>query len=107
MLAVRVFRFELDGRSVMVVSAPSEAAPERLTPAELAVAKGLLRGASQRAIGIARGASARTIANQVQSIYRKWGVSSREELAVAWSREGAEQPGEAGPEPLPRGQKPA
>lgn len=87
MPAARVFTFEQEGRSVLVIAAPSEAAPQRLTPAELVVAKQLLQGASLRAIGITRGASARTVANQVQSIYRKCGVSSREELALAWYRQ--------------------
>jgi DNA-binding NarL/FixJ family response regulator len=46
------------------------------------VAQALLRGHSQREIAQQRSTSVRTVANQVQSIYRKYGVRSREELAL-------------------------
>jgi len=53
-----------------------------LTPAERAVLGALLAGKSNSTIARERSTSVRTIANQVASIYRKAGVSSRCELAA-------------------------
>lgn len=55
----------------------------RLTRAEHAVATLLLRGASNQTIADRRRTSPRTIANQVQAIFRKLRVQSRVELATA------------------------
>ncbi len=52
-----------------------------LTPAERAVAKGLLAGLSDKDIARARNCSRRTIAKQAAAVYRKLGVRSRVELA--------------------------
>ena len=51
-----------------------------LSRAEFAVAERLLRGHSNARIARARKTSARTVANQVASIFRKLGVRSRREL---------------------------
>jgi DNA-binding NarL/FixJ family response regulator len=51
-----------------------------LTDAERSVLADLLRGESNATIGRRRQRSARTIANQVASIFRKMGASSRAEL---------------------------
>jgi DNA-binding CsgD family transcriptional regulator len=56
--------------------------PEALSPAEQEVALQVYAGASNKEIAQARGVSARTIGNQLESIYRKLGVSSRAELAL-------------------------
>jgi DNA-binding CsgD family transcriptional regulator len=65
----------------MVISRPLMNAGEDLTAAERDVLHRFVRGDSLREIGIARGSSLRTVANQVQSIYRKLGTRSRQGLA--------------------------
>ena len=60
------------------VTPPAEAAG--LTAAERAVLQHILTGASNEAIASARGTSTRTIANQVASLLRKTGASSRFDL---------------------------
>jgi DNA-binding NarL/FixJ family response regulator len=72
-LSVRAERFLVISRSL-----PNER-PE-LTSAENAVVQLFLQGQTLRAIGVSRGSSVRTVANQVQSVYRKLGVNSRAEL---------------------------
>lgn len=57
-----------------------------LTEAEHDVLVDLLGGSTNRDIAARRGSSERTVANQVQSIYRKLGVRSRAELAVSMQR---------------------
>jgi DNA-binding NarL/FixJ family response regulator len=54
-----------------------------LTEAERGVAIALMRGATYAVIASARGSTERTIANQAQAIYRKFGVRSRLELSSA------------------------
>lgn len=53
-----------------------------LTPAERDIVVHLLRGSTNQDIAKRRNSSPRTIANQVQSIFRKLGVQSRVELAT-------------------------
>lgn len=53
-----------------------------LTGAERAVLAALLAGSTTSDIALRRGARERTVANQVQAIYRKLGVRSRSELAA-------------------------
>lgn len=60
---------------------PPELAPDKLTEAERDVVRLVLGGASNEGIATARGTSVRTVANQLASIYRKLGVTSRVELA--------------------------
>ena len=54
----------------------------QLTHAEQAVLVLVLEGQSTAAIARARGTSPRTIANQIATLFRKVGVSSRAELAA-------------------------
>jgi DNA-binding NarL/FixJ family response regulator len=56
--------------------------PEALSPAEQEVALKVYAGASNQEIARARGVSAKTIGHQLESIYRKLGVSSRIELVL-------------------------
>lgn len=82
---VEVFEVRAAGEDLVVISMPIELgtgpAPG-LTRAELEVANDVLAGDSSAVIARRRGRSPRTIANQLASIYRKLGVSSRAELAV-------------------------
>ncbi len=68
---------------IVVLSFPAEqpAAETRLGDAEREVAEMAARGLSNREIAKARGTSERTVANQLASIFRKLGVTSRVELA--------------------------
>jgi DNA-binding NarL/FixJ family response regulator len=59
----------------------SEALGE-LTASEAAVVELVLGGMRAKAIAAARGVSERTVGNQLQSAYRKLGVTSRAELAL-------------------------
>lgn len=57
-------------------------AAEGLTQAEREVVALLLEGRSNADIARTRGTSARTVANQIQSVFRKLGVGSRAELVA-------------------------
>jgi DNA-binding NarL/FixJ family response regulator len=59
--------------------------PPVLSRSENAVATLLLTGASNAQIAAARAKSARTVANQIASIFRKLGVRSRGELAARFA----------------------
>lgn len=72
-----MFSFATDGVS----------APPGLSAAEREVARAALEGLSNGEIAAARGTSVRTVANQLQSIFRKLGVSGRTEL-IQWSQVG-------------------
>ena len=78
-----VDRYEvvLGGDKFVVLSTPL-ADIEELTPAETQIACDVLDGLSTAAIGRKRGTSARTVANQLASIYRKLAINSRAELAA-------------------------
>ena len=54
---------------------------DSLTEAERAVATLVIDGLSNAEIATRRGTSVRTVANQLQSLYRKLNVASRLELA--------------------------
>ncbi|MBX3229458.1 MAG: helix-turn-helix transcriptional regulator [Labilithrix sp.] len=91
--ARRLRGFVLDGAEpVYVLEMPrsSASAASGLSAAERAVAELAVAGLSNAAIGARRGTSARTIAAQLASIYRKLGVSSRAELVVTIARGAAE-----------------
>lgn len=68
----------------LIISRSLPAKRPELTAAEHAVVEMFLKGETLRAIAQARGASIRTVANQVQSVYRKLRVSSRSELVRAF-----------------------
>lgn len=79
---LRCNRFELDGADFIAVSVPLPPFLEPLTPAEFQVARQLAAGRTNAQIAESRGASKRTVANQVASILRKLQVESRTEAAV-------------------------
>lgn len=64
--------------------------PEALSAAEQEVALQVFTGASTKEIAHARGVSPRTVGNQLESIYRKLGVSSRAELVLRLGGRGRE-----------------
>ncbi len=75
-----------DGAEYTVILAPQPmpgSAPTSLTEAERTVADLALRSLSNEEIGAIRGTSARTVANQLQSLYRKLKIGSRLELRSA------------------------
>ena len=76
------------GAEFAVISFPitTDAVPGDLTPAEARVLSAILLGKSNREIATERGTSARTVANQVASLYRKLRVTSRTELALQLDR---------------------
>ena len=68
----------------VVLSFPEEIPrfPPGLTESQRDVARRVFEGQSAREIAQARGSSPRTIGNQLESIYRKLGVTSRVELVL-------------------------
>jgi DNA-binding CsgD family transcriptional regulator len=78
----RLMEFELAGESLAIGSLPllESETLSRLTESERAVALCLVRGATYGDISSQRNTSERTVANQLQSIYRKLGIGSRTEL---------------------------
>jgi DNA-binding CsgD family transcriptional regulator len=68
--------------AVLSFTLPDRAARARLSPAEAEVVRLVLAGQTNRSIATLRGTTPRTVANQIASIFRKLGVSSRLELAV-------------------------
>jgi DNA-binding NarL/FixJ family response regulator len=80
---LRVSTFELGSETVLVASYPKtvEKKTKSLTAAEQDVLRLLLTGSSNAEIARARNKSSRTVCNQVASIFRKFDVSSRLELA--------------------------
>lgn len=84
--ATRATRVKVGPASVIVFSKDAAAASfsdlETLTPAERAVAERAVRGDSNARIAAERGGSARTVTNQLSSVFRKLGLSSRAELVA-------------------------
>ncbi|HUG38709.1 MAG TPA: helix-turn-helix transcriptional regulator [Candidatus Limnocylindrales bacterium] len=82
-----IFRVQHEGEKLLVCSyaipPPCFAA---LTPAELAVAVGILDGLSAREIAQGRAVSKRTVGNQIAHIYAKLGIASRYELLALVAR---------------------
>lgn len=71
----------IDDEVLVMFEFPAEqSAWNALTPAEREIAGSILRGLTAAQIAAARGVSTATVASQLQSIYRKVGVSSRAEL---------------------------
>ena len=72
-----------DGLVLLRLPDPEPGFPEGvLTPAEEEVARAIFRGSSTEEVAAARGVSAKTISNQLRSIYQKLGVASRAEMAA-------------------------
>lgn len=85
---LRAQRLVLDGEEVLILShaLPSAASPldplSTLAPAQREVARLVLEGHSNAGIAALRGTSERTVAKQLDTIYRRLGVRSRAELCV-------------------------
>jgi DNA-binding CsgD family transcriptional regulator len=76
------FTDTLLGEDLLVIELPSPCDEwDWLTKAEREIAELVLGGASNREMAEVRGCSVRTVANQLQSVFRKLGVASRAELA--------------------------
>jgi DNA-binding NarL/FixJ family response regulator len=76
------FRIGDDEFVVICIDKPQSGTLGSLTAAEMSVVHAVLEGKSNGEIGLARGTSARTVANQLACIYRKLGIGSRSELAL-------------------------
>lgn len=70
------------GMEAWIVSAPLPSLPECFTPAERQVLALVLEGHSNAEIATTRSTSQRTVANQLAALYRKRGVTTREELVA-------------------------
>lgn len=81
--ALRGRRMVMGGEQLLVLifPVPASAPSAPLTEAEREVVRRVLDGATTAAIAAARRTSPRTVANQLQSIFRKLGIASRAELA--------------------------
>jgi DNA-binding NarL/FixJ family response regulator len=79
---LRVARCCWEGEELLVLSwpLPIHAVPPVLTEAEREILDGLVAGEDNQDLARLRGTSQRTVANQIGSIFRKLGVSSRIEL---------------------------
>ena len=86
---LRACTFGEAGQQYVLLSfkVPTRHRPQ-LTFAERDVLRGVARGCTQAQIAAGRGSSARTVANQIASLFRKFGVSSRLELAREASKLG-------------------
>jgi len=79
------YRLDLGGSEFAVLEWPAGRTADAralLTTAERAVVALVLSGWSNAQVALRRGCSARTVANQLASAYRKLGVGSRAELAA-------------------------
>lgn len=74
--------YELEPGRVLFVHSIPRPTVKGLTPAEEEVLAFLLDGYDNASIAQARNTTARTTANQVASIFRKLGVTSRTELVA-------------------------
>jgi DNA-binding NarL/FixJ family response regulator len=82
---LRVFRSVVQGTEYAVLVMPTRERNAKaldLTSAERRIIEMVVLGLSNEAIAARRGTSARTVANQLQSIYAKLGISSRLELTA-------------------------
>jgi len=73
--------------AVLSYPLPGASPTPGLTATERAVLALVLAGRSNAAIALERGTAVRTVANQVASIFRKHGVSSRSELIALLARD--------------------
>ena len=87
---LQALTFRVGGDEFAVLSFPAGPleAPRALSEAERQIVTALLEGKSNEDIARERGTSARTVANQIQNVFGKLGVTSRAELvarlASAW-----------------------
>jgi DNA-binding CsgD family transcriptional regulator len=85
---VRISGLEPPFDDHVVISVPLSrpAVFAELTKSELEVAEGILAGRSMKELALSRKVSPRTIAQQVATIHRKLGVTTRHELVALVSR---------------------
>jgi DNA-binding NarL/FixJ family response regulator len=68
--------------ALLEIAKPEARVPAALTEAEQDIALRVFQGESTQHIARARGVSAKTVGNQLDSIFRKLGVMSRAELVL-------------------------
>jgi len=85
-LRARTFRFASGDYLVLSYALRGYRAPDGLTLAERAVVDAVASGRSNAEIARLRGTSARTVANQLASVFRKLGVGTRHELVLQLAR---------------------
>lgn len=92
-LEAATFGVDDDDYVVFSFPLPELEPPACLSAAEREVVRGLLRGESNAEIAEARGCAVRTVANQLRSIFRKLGVTSRAEVVQHCRGPGQPDPG--------------
>jgi len=85
---LRATQFFLGDDELAVISFEPMGSPidKRLSAAEQKVASLVLQGLSSAEVAAQRGTAERTVANQLASLFRKLGITSRSELASALER---------------------
>jgi len=93
-IRARLLEMDLHGKRWLVGAHPllSDGDLSTLSPAEREVATALVAGSTSAEVAKRRGTSARTVANQIASIFMKLGVNSRVELAARLSSSVDENP---------------
>jgi DNA-binding CsgD family transcriptional regulator len=79
---VEVAVLQIDDVELVVLGLRAEVPVPELSDAEQGVVQLVLDGCSNQEVARRRGASVKTVANQLQMIYRKLGIGSRFELAT-------------------------
>src|SRR5262249_9093794 len=94
-------RFVIDGRelSVAAIARPDGSLARLLPAAELDVIRSLVEGCTDQQIARQRGTSTRTIANQISAVFRRLGVSGRNELVQRLFFESSRGPETLAPPP--------
>jgi DNA-binding CsgD family transcriptional regulator len=79
----RIRRVRRDGQELAILSYAIVVPPHgALTKAESEVARLVAKGMSNREIAATRATTERTVANQLRSIFTKFGIQSRVELVM-------------------------
>jgi DNA-binding CsgD family transcriptional regulator len=94
----RISRLKWAGGSHAVISTsrPDRVLCDRLSESEYAVARLLVEGKSHAEIAAVRGTSARTVANQLSTLFHKLRISGRAELLALLAREVSKADAERG-----------
>lgn len=103
-----VTTLRIAGREYAIVSFPiaPDDLPSSLGEVEKQVLAAILEGKSNAEIARQRGTSRYTVANQVASVYRKLGLSSRAEVVARFARtQPSSGPREPEAAPVERGQR--
>ncbi|MEM6730004.1 MAG: helix-turn-helix transcriptional regulator, partial [Myxococcota bacterium] len=78
----KIYSVDANGLPLKVIASTLPEVPLSLSAVEASLAKAVLAGHSNSKIAADRGVSIRTVSNQLASLYKKAGVSSRQELVV-------------------------